>query len=74
MTETKNQKRALFEDLPDMGKIAADIRNIRRSAENLQRLGNQFPALSKNAARVLASLTMIELSVIDADPTVSDKR
>ncbi len=68
MTQTDAQKQGLWEELPDIHKIAADIRNIRCSAENLHRLGDRFPALSKNAARILASLKMIELSVPDAEP------
>jgi hypothetical protein len=46
--------------------MAADIRTIRASAERLHRLGDAFPAVSKNAARILASLKMIELNVFDS--------
>lgn len=54
-------------DVPDVASLTADIVNIRRSAMNLQRLGDRFPAVSKNAARVLASLKMIELSLPDPE-------
>ena len=63
MPKTTTHDRGDLEDHPDMSSIAADIRMIRRSAENLHRLGERFPALSKNAARIMASLKMIELSV-----------
>ena len=64
-TDKKNQ--TFLDDMPDMEKIARDIRHIRISAERLQQLGNRFPALSKNAGRILASLKMIELNIPDAD-------
>ena len=64
-TDEKNQ--TFLDDMPDMEKIARDIHHIRNSAERLQQLGNRFPALSKNAGRILASLKMIELSIPDAD-------
>ena len=64
-TDKKNQ--TFLDDIPNMEKITRDIRHIRSSAERLQQLGNRFPALSKNARRILASLKMIELSIQDAD-------
>jgi hypothetical protein len=64
-TDKKNQ--TFLDDMPDMEIITRDIRHIRSSAERLHQLGNRFPALSKNAGRILASLKMIELSIQDAD-------
>ena len=63
--DKKNQ--TLLGDMPDMEKIVRDIRHIKSSAERLHQLGNRFPALSKNAGRILASLKMIELSIQGVD-------
>ena len=60
-SDSDNQRDA--NDLRDADRLAADIRTIRRSAENLAKLGNRFPAVSKNAVRILASLVMIELNL-----------
>ncbi len=58
--------------LPELKSIAEDLESIRRSAENLRRLGDRFPAVSKNAARILASLKMIELGVPDPSALLDD--
>jgi hypothetical protein len=39
---------------------------MQRSAEELNQLGNQFPALKHNTARILASLKMLEINIVDA--------
>ncbi len=49
--------------MPDVKRIISAIRKVRCSAEDLHRLGDTFPAISKNAARILASVAMLELSV-----------
>ncbi len=46
-------------------RINAHIQGIRIQAEELQQLGKDFPALTCNAARLLASLKMLELNVCD---------
>jgi hypothetical protein len=43
------------------GEIAAAL----RAAERLKMLGEDFPALCRNAARVLASLKMLEINISD---------
>lgn len=41
------------------------IQLIKQHAEKLGRQGDEFPALSRNVARILASLKMLELNVSD---------
>lgn len=75
MVKTNSENQGFLGDTPDVASIAADIHNIRCSAENLQQLGDRYPAISKNAARVLASLKMIELSLPDSahDPDPEER-
>ena len=49
----------------DLEKIHAEIQSIRRSAEELKKLGDSFPAVTQNAHRILASTKMLELNVSD---------
>lgn len=50
----------------DMETIKANIRLIKKNAEELKKLGSDFPALEKNSARLLASLKMLELNFPDS--------
>ncbi len=46
--------------------MAEQIAAIRKAAEELKRMaGTGFPAVEKNADRILASVRMLELSVTD---------
>ena len=45
--------------------IHSHIREIKSAAEKLQELGRAFPALDRNTARILASLSMLELNICD---------
>ena len=45
--------------------IHAEIQAIKRSAEQLKRLGDGFPAVSRNAVRILASTKMLEINLSD---------
>ncbi len=49
----------------DIKAIDARIQEIKRAAEELKSLGEAFPALSRNTARLLASTKMLELDISD---------
>jgi hypothetical protein len=49
----------------DLQSLQRNIRSARQAAEELKRLGEDFPAVSCNAARMLASLKMLEINVCD---------
>jgi hypothetical protein len=49
----------------DVKKIYDKIRILKRTAEELNRMGEDFPALARNSARILASIKMLELNVSD---------
>jgi hypothetical protein len=49
----------------DIKKIYDKIRVLKRTAEELNRMGEDFPALARNSARILASIKMLELNVSD---------
>lgn len=50
----------------DLKAIDGRIQEIRRAAEELMRMGDSFPSLSRNTIRLLASTKMLELAVSDA--------
>lgn len=47
--------------------FAEEVNRIRASAERLKDMGTDFPAINRNAMRILASLRMIELNLEAAD-------
>jgi hypothetical protein len=49
----------------DIKKIYDKIRVLKRTAEELNRMGEDFPALARNSIRILASIKMLELNVSD---------
>ena len=49
----------------DIKKIYDKIRLLKRTAEELNRMGEDFPALARNTTRILASIKMLELNVSD---------
>ena len=49
----------------DLNKIHKNIQQIKSVAEELNRMGENFPALEKNTARILASIKMLEINVSD---------
>jgi hypothetical protein len=49
----------------DIKKIYDKIRVLKRTAEDLNRMGEDFPALARNSTRILASIKMLELNVSD---------
>ena len=49
----------------DINEIDTKIRQMKKSAEELDRLADKFPALSRNVARIMASIKMLELNISD---------
>jgi len=47
-------------------KMDAKIKEIRKAAEELQKLGGDIEAVNKNLVRLLASTKMLELNISDA--------
>jgi len=49
----------------DLKVLDSKIQSIKKTAEELKKMGEDFPALSRNVSRVLASIKMLELNVSD---------
>lgn len=51
--------------LDDLKQIDKKIQAMKSSAEELKRLGDNFPALARNTVRILASIKMLEINISD---------
>jgi hypothetical protein len=49
----------------DLNRINAKIQLMKQAAEELNQLGENFPALARNTVRILASVKMLEINVSD---------
>ena len=49
----------------DLNAIDAKIQLMKKTAEELNRIGEDFPALARNTVRILASVKMLEINVSD---------
>ncbi|CAB1061705.1 hypothetical protein D1BOALGB6SA_6480 [Olavius sp. associated proteobacterium Delta 1] len=49
----------------DLKKIDEKIQVMKSTAQELNRLGDNFPALARNSVRILASIKMLEINVSD---------
>ena len=49
----------------EMRKMEARIKTIRKTAEELKDLYGGIPAIERNAARILASVKMLEINISD---------
>jgi len=49
----------------DLKELDSKIQSLKKTAEELKQLGEDFPALYRNVSRVLASIKMLELNVSD---------
>jgi hypothetical protein len=49
----------------DMQRLNLNIQHARQAVEEIKRLGEDFPAVARNAERILASLQMLEINVSD---------
>ncbi len=45
--------------------MAGEISKLKKTAEKLKDMGNDFPAVERNLRRILASIKMLELNVSD---------
>jgi hypothetical protein len=50
---------------PDIHAMAERIERMKQDAEDLKALGEEVPAVHRNAARILASLKMLEINISD---------
>lgn len=49
----------------EIRKIDTRIQAIKKAAQELKELSGKFPAVDRNAARILASVKMLEINVSD---------
>jgi hypothetical protein len=49
----------------DLNAIDAKIQLMKKTAEELNRIGEDFPALARNTVRILASVKMLEINISD---------
>jgi hypothetical protein len=49
----------------DLKELDSKIQSMKKTAEELKHMGEDFPALYRNVSRVLASIKMLELNVSD---------
>jgi hypothetical protein len=49
----------------DLVEMDRRIREMRELAEELSQMGDAFPALARNTARILASIKMLEINICD---------
>ena len=49
----------------DIKKIYDKIQVLKSTAEELNRMGESFPALARNSVRILASIKMLEINISD---------
>ncbi|MBW2442740.1 MAG: hypothetical protein JRH12_19870 [Deltaproteobacteria bacterium] len=49
----------------DLHEINDKIQLMKKTAEDLNRIGEGFPAIARNTVRILASVKMLEINVSD---------
>lgn len=49
----------------DLHEINDKIQLMKQTAEELNRIGEDFPAIARNTARILASVKMLEINISD---------
>jgi hypothetical protein len=49
----------------DLNMINAKIQLLKKTAQELNRIGQDFPTVARNTARILASVKMLEINVSD---------
>jgi len=50
----------------DLKELDSKIQSMKKTAEELKQMGDDFPALYRNISRILASIRMLELNISDA--------
>jgi hypothetical protein len=49
----------------DLNKINDKIQLLKKTAQELTQIGENFPAIARNTVRILASVKMLEINVSD---------
>jgi len=49
----------------DLNQINDKIQLMKKTAEELNRIGEDFPSVARNTVRILASVKMLEINVSD---------
>jgi hypothetical protein len=49
----------------DLYEINDKIQLLKKTAEDLNRIGEDFPAIARNTVRILASVKMLEINISD---------
>lgn len=49
----------------DLDEINDKIQLMKKTAEELNRIGENFPTIARNTVRILASIKMLEINVSD---------
>ena len=49
----------------DLKEMDERIQSMKKAAEELKAMADEFPALEKNTARILASIKMLEINISD---------
>jgi len=49
----------------DLHEINDKIQLMKKTAEELNRIGEDFPAIARNTVRILASVKMLEINISD---------
>jgi hypothetical protein len=49
----------------DLHEINEKIQLIKKTAEELKHIGENFPAIARNTVRILASVKMLEINISD---------
>ena len=49
----------------DLNEINTKIQLLKKTARELNRIGEDFPAVTRNTVRILASVKMLEINVSD---------
>ena len=49
----------------ELARMADNIGLLRKTTEALRKMGKDLPAVEKNTNRILASIKMLELNIID---------
>jgi len=57
----------------ELKKMSAKIKTLRDTAEELKSMAQDIPAVTKNTARLLASVKMLEMNISDCfEPDILD--
>lgn len=49
----------------DLNEINTKIQLLKKTAEELNQIGEDFPTLARNTVRILASIKMLEINISD---------